>query len=211
MGRQIVTSLDEAIENVRRFARELEREPGLATRLGQARAWYALRTDRGWAFAPSKFAGYAQNTAREYLATARDQADGRETEDALERWSEAVGPESRIGRELFGALRDFLASWNRKPNKRARISIVDPPEIQAPAVRLESALMERIATDPQICGGRPTIAGTRMRVSDVVELLASGVDRPTILKDFPYLAEDDISAALLYAARATSHRVIRAA
>ncbi|MCW5695866.1 MAG: DUF433 domain-containing protein [Bauldia sp.] len=71
--------------------------------------------------------------------------------------------------------------------------------------------MRRIAVDPGINGGRPTIVGTRVRVSDVVEMVAGGAERNTILADFPYLADDDISAALLYAARAASHRVVRAA
>lgn len=50
-----------------------------------------------------------------------------------------------------------------------------------------------------------------MRVSDVVEMLASGATRPEILADYPYLADEDIAAALAYAARAADHRVIRAA
>jgi uncharacterized protein (DUF433 family) len=69
----------------------------------------------------------------------------------------------------------------------------------------------RIVTDPDICGGRPTIRNTRMRVSDILELLAAGAERSEILADFDYLSDEDISAALDYAARATEHRVISAA
>lgn len=50
-----------------------------------------------------------------------------------------------------------------------------------------------------------------MRVTDIVEMIASGASRQDILDDFPYLADEDISAALVYAARATDHRVVRAA
>lgn len=60
----------------------------------------------------------------------------------------------------------------------------------------------RIAVDPAICGGRPTVAGTRMRVSDVLEALACGVSEAEILEDFPYLSIEDIRACLAYAAGA---------
>jgi uncharacterized protein (DUF433 family) len=73
------------------------------------------------------------------------------------------------------------------------------------------ALQARIISDPQICGGRPVIKGTRMRVSDIVEAFAAGATRSEMLADFPYLADEDISAALAYAARAVDHRVVHAA
>jgi uncharacterized protein (DUF433 family) len=58
----------------------------------------------------------------------------------------------------------------------------------------------RIAIDPAICGGRPTIAGTRMRVTDILEALASGVSEEEIVEDFPYVKLEDIRACLAYAA-----------
>ena len=72
-------------------------------------------------------------------------------------------------------------------------------------------LLGRIAMDPRICGGRPCIRGTRMRVSDIVGMMANGAAPAEIVADFPYLSEEDIAAALAYAARATDHRVIQAA
>lgn len=69
----------------------------------------------------------------------------------------------------------------------------------------------RISVDPEVCGGRPCIRGTRVRVTDMLDLLAHGASRAEILADFAYLTDDDISAALAYAARAVDHRVIRAA
>ena len=77
--------------------------------------------------------------------------------------------------------------------------------------RTSSALLARISVDPEVCGGRPCIAGTRVRVSDIVEMMAQGATRAEILADFPYLIEDDIAAALAYAAKAADHRVIWAA
>ena len=58
----------------------------------------------------------------------------------------------------------------------------------------------RIAIDPAICGGRPTIAGTRMRVTDILEAMASGVSQEEIVQDFPYVTLEDIRACLAYAA-----------
>jgi uncharacterized protein (DUF433 family) len=74
-----------------------------------------------------------------------------------------------------------------------------------------SALIERITIDPEKCGGRPCIRGLRIRVHDILALLAAGASRQEILQDYPYLEDDDISAALEYAARATDHPVILAA
>lgn len=59
----------------------------------------------------------------------------------------------------------------------------------------------RIAVDPAVCGGRPVIAGTRVRVTDVLEMLAGGASPAEIAADFPYLTENDVRAALAYAAR----------
>jgi uncharacterized protein (DUF433 family) len=59
----------------------------------------------------------------------------------------------------------------------------------------------RIAVDPAICGGRPTLAGTRMRVTDVLEMLAGGATAAQIAADFPNISEDDVRAVLAYAAR----------
>ena len=73
------------------------------------------------------------------------------------------------------------------------------------------SLSDRITADPAICGGRPTITGTRMRVADILEMLASGAERAQILSDYDYLTDEDISAALSYAADAIDHQVIRAA
>jgi uncharacterized protein (DUF433 family) len=73
------------------------------------------------------------------------------------------------------------------------------------------ALVDRIVSDPEICGGRPRVRGTRITVSDIVAALASGETVAAILADYPYLAEADVFAALDYAAKAVDHRIIRAA
>lgn len=69
----------------------------------------------------------------------------------------------------------------------------------------------RITVDPNQCGGRPCIRGLRIRVKDVLDLLAAGADREEILVDYPLLEAGDITASLEYAARQTDHPVLRVA
>ncbi len=71
--------------------------------------------------------------------------------------------------------------------------------------------LDRITIEQGKCGGRPCIRGLRVRVSDILGLLAEGVPEQEILKDFPYLESDDIKAALEYAAAQADHLVIRSA
>jgi uncharacterized protein (DUF433 family) len=64
-----------------------------------------------------------------------------------------------------------------------------------------SDLLERITVEAGKCGGRPCIRGMRIRVLDVLELLAGGMTNEEILVDYPYLELDDIRASLAYAAQ----------
>lgn len=74
-----------------------------------------------------------------------------------------------------------------------------------------SELLTRITIQPDQCGGRPCIRGMRMRVSDVLGMLAAGETPTSILEHHPDLEPDDISACLAYAAREVDHAVILAA
>ena len=69
--------------------------------------------------------------------------------------------------------------------------------------------LHRITTRPEQCGGRPCIRGIRVRVKDVLDLLAAGATREEILADYPYLEPEDITAALEYAARQSDHPILR--
>lgn len=75
----------------------------------------------------------------------------------------------------------------------------------------QTELLSRITFDPRQCGGRACLRHLRVRVSDVLDMLAGGATRTEILNDFPYLQDDDITAALLYAARAAEARTVVAA
>ena len=70
--------------------------------------------------------------------------------------------------------------------------------------------LHRVTIKKGLCGGRPTIRGMRIRVQDILDLLAAGADRQEILADYPYLEDADITAALQYAARSLDHAVIAA-
>jgi uncharacterized protein (DUF433 family) len=69
--------------------------------------------------------------------------------------------------------------------------------------------LSRITSDPEVCGGRPCIRGLRVR--DILDMLAGGASREEILRDFPYLDDEDIAAALEYAAKQSDHTIIRTA
>ncbi len=68
-------------------------------------------------------------------------------------------------------------------------------------------LVDRITVNPKQCGGRPCIRGMRIRVSDVLELLASGMTLKQILKEHPDLEPEDIQACLRFASSRVGHRV----
>ena len=71
--------------------------------------------------------------------------------------------------------------------------------------------LHRITVDPALCGGRPTIRGMRIRVKDVLDLLAAGAERAEILADYPYLEAGDITAVLEFAAQQSDHPVLQSA
>jgi uncharacterized protein (DUF433 family) len=74
-----------------------------------------------------------------------------------------------------------------------------------------SGHLDRITINPNQCGGRPCIRGMRIRVKDILDLLAAKVPEAEILADYPYLEPEDIAAALEYAAAQANHAVLRSA
>jgi len=70
------------------------------------------------------------------------------------------------------------------------------------------SLLERIVVDPDVVHGRPRVRGTRVRVTDVLSLLAAGASEAEILEDYPYLTAEDIRACLQYAAAQADHAVL---
>ncbi len=68
---------------------------------------------------------------------------------------------------------------------------------------MNQQLLQRITQTPGLCGGKPCIRGMRIRVSDILEMLAENVSTIEILADFPDLEAADIQACLMFAAKRT--------
>jgi uncharacterized protein (DUF433 family) len=69
-------------------------------------------------------------------------------------------------------------------------------------------LSKRITADPEQCGGRPCVRGMRIRVTDVLDLLASGLSAEQVLRELPDLEPGDIEACLRFASQRVDHPVI---
>ena len=69
---------------------------------------------------------------------------------------------------------------------------------------------ERITFNPEQCGGRPCVRGMRIRVSDVLDLLASGLTQPQALEELPDLEPEDVAACLRFASRRLDHPILAA-
>lgn len=65
----------------------------------------------------------------------------------------------------------------------------------------DQQLLQRITSNPEIMVGKPVIKGTRLTVEAILNLLAYGATTTEILAEYPHLAQEDISACLLFAAR----------
>jgi uncharacterized protein (DUF433 family) len=76
---------------------------------------------------------------------------------------------------------------------------------------MKSNLLDRITIEPGKCGGRPCIRGLRIRVTDILGLLGAGASHQEILESYAFLEEDDILAALDYAATEAGHAILIAA
>ena len=211
-----VTAAEEVIENIHRYQEAIAKNAKIRARVARVWSWYAYKDDQShdWKFAPSKFIGYRGANIPRYLAESGKggEFDGGVTERVLSEWFTVPEPGSKLERELIDALRTFLAGFAKAPGARARVSVLKANVTAQPrsSVNLDG-LLSRISSDPAICAGRPCIKGTRMRVADIVEAIAHGASQEELLADFDYLTEEDIAAALLYAARATEHRIVRTA
>jgi len=75
----------------------------------------------------------------------------------------------------------------------------------------QEELQKRITTNHAVCGGKPCIRGMRIRVSDVLDLLANGLSPKEVLEELPDLEMLDIQAVHAYVARRFEHPVLSAA
>ena len=73
-----------------------------------------------------------------------------------------------------------------------------------------AALAERITVNPDQCGGRPCVRGLRIRVTDVLDLLASGLSPEQVVEELPDLELEDVAACLRFASRRLDHPIVAA-
>ena len=124
---RLVNELAEVIENIRRYQTELDKGSDsareLVKRMATAPQWYAVKLDGRWLFAPSKFIGYRDNNAEDYIQNARKGWSGGETEKRLKRWFDKVDLPD-VDAELRPALRGFHEEQKRSLNKGAKIHVL---------------------------------------------------------------------------------------
>ena len=73
---------------------------------------------------------------------------------------------------------------------------------------MEREIVPRITVDPEKCGGRPCIRGMRIRVTDVIDLLAHGLSVSDVLEELPDLEREDVLACLKFASSRVSHPIL---
>ena len=73
------------------------------------------------------------------------------------------------------------------------------------------ALLSRISVDPEVCGGKPCIRGTRIYIAIILDGLAEGLTPEQVMDHYPHLTMDDIRAALAYAAELARENVWKVA
>jgi uncharacterized protein (DUF433 family) len=71
-------------------------------------------------------------------------------------------------------------------------------------------LAERITVNPDQCGGRPCVRGLRIRVTDVLDLLAAGLTTAQVIDELPDLDREDIAACLRFASKRIDHPIVAA-
>ena len=71
-------------------------------------------------------------------------------------------------------------------------------------------ILKRITINPEQCGGHPCIRGMRIRVIDILDLLAAGLSHEQVIDELPDLEPEDITAVLMFASRRLNHPVLAA-
>jgi uncharacterized protein (DUF433 family) len=71
-----------------------------------------------------------------------------------------------------------------------------------------NTLLDRISIDPEICGGKPCIKGTRIWVALILDFLADGMTELELLADYPQLAHEDVMASIAYGAEMSRERIL---
>lgn len=206
---QPITDISQVIENMHTFNREID-NPKLRSMIAYVRHWYAVQdTGKGWIFAPSKFIGYAGMTSRDYDPQSYS---GSETENNLKHLFIELDQSNKLHALLLQQVRQLTARHGKKLNSLARIHVLKGEGgVREFATASRESESWRITSNPEILSGKPCIRGIRIRVADILDMLAEGATRNEILEDYAYLEDQDITAALEYAKSAVDHRLVKAA
>lgn len=126
----LVSSLEDVVDAIKALNLALPDTPGLASRLGQAHAFYVIDDDGpNPQFGFSKFVGYRNLPPAKYLKDYKA-LDGRNTEFALSEWFDEVREGSPLYRDLFAKLSNWMASYGKRPRggskQKLRIMILRP-------------------------------------------------------------------------------------
>ena len=100
---------------------------------------------------------------------------------------------------------ELLGMNNNKQEEHKKSDQGTPSEPDSPPFKKKKRKLAkaRIVVNPKICGGEPTIKGTRILLRTILASLAEGDSIEEILNDFPTLSEDDIRAVIAFAAAST--------
>ena len=157
----IVPTRAQALQGIKRFKDELAKSPELQRRLAYARAWYVHPDNEGvYHFAPSKFCGYKDMTAEEYIND--DPRDGRQTEKQLRSWFTQVPETSPLYKELSERLTGFLDGYGKLPSSAIRINVTQ--EFLESHAAADDEPSERAVADLLIVVGQRLSTTERARV-----------------------------------------------
>ncbi|MFD0828471.1 hypothetical protein ACT8ZR_22855 [Neobacillus sp. M.A.Huq-85] len=117
---ELVTSLEEVLENVKQFNEDLKNKTDIITQLSQFRHWYFIASIN--LFGPSKYIGYRAMSTKKYDRGSRK--TGVDTEDVLKMWFVKLPQTSEKSYELLSQVQLLLADYDKKINKAATIHIL---------------------------------------------------------------------------------------
>lgn len=137
---RLISSHAEAHSNILNYSDFIKESVVLRNNLAMNRAWYAVRTNRGWAFGSSKVIGYANMKPTGYQPK---ELDGRQTETVLQKWFTEVDEDNPLYDELWRELMAFLAAYGKSPSKLARINVLKS-EVDEPAEHQQDMLCNLI-------------------------------------------------------------------
>ena len=117
---ELIASLEEVVENVIQFNKDLENQTDIVTQLSMFRHWYYIPSIN--AFGPSKYIGYKNMNVEKYDRGKRK--TGVDTEKELKKWFVKLSVESMKSQELMDELHKLLEKQDKKVRRNANIHVL---------------------------------------------------------------------------------------